>query len=245
MISGALASICYPSRAASPAVDSPEDIAAYIESRTLPYPSQLEDDFAGRALKLGVESGVVLDVGTRVGITALKLLWQNENLYSIGIDRCGTMIEQARATAQAWELGERAMFNVGDPRKMRFKTGYFDLVISDSSMHRYDDATAVLREIHRVLKPKGALLIRDFRRPNRFRMAKQIREHATRFGNGMTRQIETAVKASYTETEFLKMIHDAQLPGTQLVATDPNYITIERRGETDPNSWILTREQYR
>jgi len=245
MISDALASICYSSRAEVPFQDSIEGVAAFIESRTLPYPSQLEDTFAARALKLGVESGMVLDVGTRVGLTALKLLWQNENFYSIGIDSSGPMIEHARATALAWELGERAVFQVGDPRKMRFKTAYFDLVISDSTLHRFDDAGAVVREIQRVLKPKGALLIRDFRRPNRFRMAMHIREHSARFGDAMHRQIETAIRAAYTEAELMRIVHDAQLRGVQMVDTDPNYITMERRGETDPGSWIIAREQYR
>jgi SAM-dependent methyltransferase len=188
---------------------------------------------------------MVLDVGTRVGLNALKLLWGNENFYSIGIDSSGPMIEHARATAQAWDLGERAVFQVGDPRKMRFKTGYFDLVISDSVLHRFDDATSVFREIHRVLKPRGALLIRDFRRPNRFRMARHIREHSARFGDAMYRQIDAAIRAAYTEAEFLRIVHDAQLPGTQILESDPNYITIERRGETDPGSWIIAREQYR
>jgi ubiquinone/menaquinone biosynthesis C-methylase UbiE len=155
------------------------------------------------------------------------------------------MIEHARATAMAWELGERAVFQVGDARKMRFKTAYFDLVISDSTLHRFDDAGAVFREIQRVLKPKGALLIRDFRRPNRFRMAKHIREHSACFGNAMHRQIETAIRAAYTEAELMRIVHDAQLRGIQMVETDPNYITIERRGETDPGSWIIAREQYR
>jgi len=245
MISGAIASLCYPSRTAAPSQESIEDVSAFIESRTLAYPAQLETDFASRALKLGVESGMVLDVGTRVGLVALKLLWQNENFYSIGIDRSGPMIEQARRTAEAWELGERAVFQVGDPRNMRFKAGYFDLVISDSTLYRFDDANAILREVRRVLKPKGALLIRDFRRPNRFRMAAHIRELGARFGEAMRRQIETAVRSGYTEAEFMRMVHDAQLPGIQMIETDPNYITIERRGETDPGSWIIAREQYR
>jgi hypothetical protein len=43
----------------------------------------------------------------------------------------------------------------------------------------------------------------------------------------------------------MRIVHDAQLRGIQMVETDPNYITIERRGETDPGSWIIAREQYR
>jgi len=245
MIIDAIANICYPSRADSSFQESPEDITEFIQSRTLPYPSQLEDDFARRALNLGVEYGMVLDVGTRVGLAALKLLWQNENFYSIGIDSSGPMIEHARATAQAWELGERAVFQVGDARKMRFKTAYFDLVISDSTLHRFDDAGAVVREIQRVLKPKGALLIRDFRRPNRFRMSKHIREHSTRFGDTMHRQIEAAIRAAYTKAELMRIVHDAHLQGIHMIDTNPNYIMIERRGETDPGSWIIAREQYR
>jgi 2-polyprenyl-3-methyl-5-hydroxy-6-metoxy-1,4-benzoquinol methylase len=114
MITDAIASICYPPRTDSSFQESLDDINTFIESRTLPYPTQLEDDFAGRALKLGVESGMVLDVGTRVGLAALKLLWQNENFYSIGIDSSGPMIEHARATALALgHLAQRSPERLG------------------------------------------------------------------------------------------------------------------------------------
>src|SRR5262245_50173180 len=105
---------------------SNQDILAFIESRALAYPSKLEDEFVQRALNLGVESGMVLDVGTQVGLIPLKLLWQNENFYAIGMDESGSMVERARDTANAWGLGDRAFFQVGDARRMRFKTAYFD-----------------------------------------------------------------------------------------------------------------------
>jgi hypothetical protein len=76
-------------------------------------------------------------------------------------------------------------------------------------------------------------------------MSKHIREHSARFGNAMHRQIETAIRAAYTEAELMRIVNDAHLQGIQMVETDPNYITIERRGETDLGSWIIAREQYR
>src|SRR5215470_13271773 len=121
----------HPSRIAHHGEDSAEDVQAFIESRSLEYPSQLEEDFVKRALNLGVESGMILDVGTRAGLIPLKILWQNENFYAIGMDRSTAMIERARETAEAWSLSERAFFQVGDARNMRFKEAYFDLVISD------------------------------------------------------------------------------------------------------------------
>jgi hypothetical protein len=76
-------------------------------------------------------------------------------------------------------------------------------------------------------------------------MSKHIREHSARFGKVMHRQIETAIRAAYTEAELMRIVHDAHLQGIHTVDTDRNYITIERRGETDPGSWIIAREQYR
>src|SRR5437870_300019 len=164
--------LTYPPRVESSELETPEELEAFIDSRALEYPTKMEDNFVQRALALGVEGGMILDVGTRVGLIPLKILWQNENFYAIGLDKSGAMIERARETATAWDLGERAFFQVGDARKMRLKTAYFDLVVSDSSLHVFDDPLSVLTEINRVLKPKGGLLIRDFERPSRFDMRK-------------------------------------------------------------------------
>src|SRR5215510_11758105 len=112
----------HPPRQESPELETPEAIDAFIDSRALEYQTKLEDDFVQRALALGVDGGMILDVGTRVGLIVLKVLWQNENFYAIGMDKSAAMIDRARETAQAWELGDRAFFQVGDARKMRLKT---------------------------------------------------------------------------------------------------------------------------
>src|SRR5205809_7979464 len=107
------------------------------------------------------------------------------------------MIERARETATAWELGERAFFQVGDARRMRFQTAYFDLVVSDSSLHVFNDPASVLAEINRVLKPKRALLIRDFERPRRFEMSRRIAECSARYGSRLPPHSETAMPAAF------------------------------------------------
>jgi len=245
MIAGGLSRLWRPPRIDRPDEDSPEDIQAFIESRALEYPSRLEDDFVKRALGLGVESGMVLEVGARTGLVSLKILWQNENFYAIGIDRSTALIERARETAAAWGLGDRAFFQVGDARNLRLKANYFDLVVSDSMLHRFDDAAAVLGEIGRVLKSKGALLIRDFRRPVRWTFARAVDRQAARYGAAMRPQLEAAICAAYTPAEMLEAVRAAGLSGVQVIDDSPDHIMIERRGETDPNSWVVAREQYR
>ena len=236
--------LTHTARIESPELETPEQIDAFIDSRALEYPAKLEDDFVQRALGLGVEGGMILDVGTRVGLIPLKILWQNENFYAIGMDRSGTMIERARETATAWGLSERAFFQMGDARKMRLKTAYFDLVISDSSLHAFDDAVSVLAEINRVLKPKGAFLIRDLQRPSRFDMRRKIDEHCARHGSRMRQHIETALRAAFTRMEIEDMVRASGLERVRVSEIDDHHLIIERTGESDPNSWIKAREQY-
>jgi len=178
-----------------------------------------------------------------VGLISLKMLWQNENLYAIGLDQSGAMIDRARETAAAWGLGELAFFQVGDARRMRLKTAYFDLVVSDSTLHGFDDPVSVLREINRVLKPRGALLIRDLQRPSRFQMKQKIEQHAGRYGDRMLNHVSIALRAAFTRDEIEGFVRAAGLERVRFESTD-DHLLIERTGESDPNSWITAREQY-
>jgi ubiquinone/menaquinone biosynthesis C-methylase UbiE len=54
-------------------------------------------------------------------------------------------------------------FLVGDVASMPFPEGSFDLVVSTLSMHHWDDPTAGLAEIDRVLRPGARALVWDFR----------------------------------------------------------------------------------
>jgi ubiquinone/menaquinone biosynthesis C-methylase UbiE len=239
-----ISALTHPARVQSRELETPESIDAFIDSRALEYPTRIEDDFVQRALGLGLESGMILDVGTRVGLIALKMLWQNENFYAIGMDTSGLLIERARATAEAWDLGDRAFFQVGDARKMRFKTAYFDLVISDSTLHVFDDPAAVLREVQRVLKPKGALLIRELQRPSRFQMSRTIEQFSALHGSRMREHIDAALRAGFTRPELDALIKHSGLERARILESNDHHLLVERSGETDPNSWIKVREQY-
>jgi ubiquinone/menaquinone biosynthesis C-methylase UbiE len=233
----------HPPRGEASELETAEQIDAFVDSRALEYATQVEDEFVHRALALGVDGGMILDVGTRVGLIPLKMLWQNENFYAIGMDRSSIMIDRARETAAAWDLGDRAFFQVGDARKMRLKTGYFDLVISDTTLHVFDDPLSVLQEINRVLKPRGGLLIRELRRPSRLKMQQSIEEHTARYGSRMRPHVESALRAAFTRSEMDDLLHASALERVRLIE-DNHHFLLERSGESDPNSWIKAREQY-
>ena len=61
----------------------------------------------------------------------------------------------------------------------------------------------------------------------------------------MRPQLEHAIQAAYTPEEIRQILQESGLTGVRVDDSDPDYFFLERQGETDPGSWVTTREQYR
>jgi SAM-dependent methyltransferase len=101
-----------------------------------------------------VRSKRILDVGCAAG--ALTALMADAGADVVGIDVSEEMVEIARR-----DLGGRAEFRVADVgRPMPFLADEsFDIVTASLVLHYLRDWGVPLRELHRVLRPDGALLI--------------------------------------------------------------------------------------
>ncbi|MPZ53941.1 MAG: methyltransferase domain-containing protein [Acidimicrobiia bacterium] len=106
----------------------------------------------------------VLEVGCGPGHLSIELA-RRHGLDMTGLDLDPAMIERARANAdRAGNGSEHApSFSVGDASSLPYPDGSFDVVVSTLSMHHWDDATAGLAEIERVLRPDGRAVVWDFR----------------------------------------------------------------------------------
>jgi len=82
-----------------------------------------------------------------------------ENLY--GLDRSRYLIQKAKLDAK--KNGILCKFREGDARKLPYKSDFFDFVMVLGNSFGYfesiNDDVQVLKEIHRVLKPWGKLVI--------------------------------------------------------------------------------------
>ena len=95
-----------------------------------------------RALDLGCGTGIILDrlaerYGTAVGLDV------SEEMLAGYAPRPGHAVALAR----------------GDMARLPFAAGSFDLVLCRSALHHMDDEVGVLREIARVLAPRGRLVL--------------------------------------------------------------------------------------
>lgn len=99
----------------------------------------------------------VLDVGCGTGPVIELLSKKYPEKHFVGLDITPAMIE----VAQSKKL-PNAEFIVGDAENLPFGDGGFDAVLCANSFHHYPNPGAFLREAHRVLRPGGKLILRDY-----------------------------------------------------------------------------------
>ena len=101
-----------------------------------------------------LDSGKILDVGC--GNANLFGLLEDGKYELYGVDFSQNMIEEAER-----KCGNKATFRVADAENLPFDENSFDIIVCNASFHHYIHPQTVLKEMHRVLKKGGRLLIGD------------------------------------------------------------------------------------
>lgn len=76
---------------------------------------------------------------------------------AIGVDRSTSLVAEARRRHAT--CGLPLEFEIGDAMHLRWPDGFFDACYADRVLQHLSDADGVLRELHRVLKPEGRIVV--------------------------------------------------------------------------------------
>jgi ubiquinone/menaquinone biosynthesis C-methylase UbiE len=130
------------------------------------------DQFHGRGLEATEElaslvavskENHLLDVGSGIGGPA-RYLARRFGCRVTGIDLTAEFCEVARHLTKLLGMQERVRFEEGDAAAMPFEDATFDGAYSMNVSMNSADKAALYREIHRVLKPGGWLILSELAR---------------------------------------------------------------------------------
>lgn len=108
------------------------------------------------------ESASVLEAGCGTGVITRALARKRHFSGNIiGIDQSPAFIEAARKFAAREKIDGRARFQVCDAHRLDFEDKTFDIAIAHTLVSHVTDPVSVIRELSRVLRDDGALVIFD------------------------------------------------------------------------------------
>lgn len=206
-------------------MDSPKDAEAYDAMDH----TEVNIAFVERVLELGAKGGRFLDVGTGPAAIPIMLAQRLPTVEVIGIDLSVSMLELGKFHIVEAGLTERITLRQTDAKDLPYPGEYFDGVISNSIIHHIPDPLPMLREISRVIRPDGLILIRDLIRPKTRETALELVE---RYADGATsyqsKLFYDSFLAAFTISEVEGMLAQANLPGTVVVQSSDRHWSIER-----------------
>jgi demethylmenaquinone methyltransferase / 2-methoxy-6-polyprenyl-1,4-benzoquinol methylase len=139
-------------------------------------------DFLNHFLSLGIDTlwrrkairelrtirpKLILDVATGTGDFAVEALRLHPDKV-IGIDISEGMLEMGRRKMVKRGLGSRIELRCADSEKLPFEENKFDAIIVAFGVRNFENLGTGLREMLRVLKPGGKVVILEFSKPTAF-----------------------------------------------------------------------------
>jgi demethylmenaquinone methyltransferase/2-methoxy-6-polyprenyl-1,4-benzoquinol methylase len=139
-------------------------------------------DFLNHFLSLGIDKGwrkkaikeagtvnpqKILDVATGTADLAIAAATLNPQ-HITGIDIANQMLEVGRKKIQERNLSDKITLHTGDSESIKFTEGEFDVVTCAYGVRNFEHLEIGLKEMCRVLRPGGKVVILEFSHPTLF-----------------------------------------------------------------------------
>ncbi|TCL55247.1 methyltransferase family protein [Kineothrix alysoides] len=155
----------------------------------------------------GIKGGDVLEVGPGPGYVGLELAAKLHPASLTGCEISPAMLRFAEKNAA--EYGIPARYVLGNCMNMPFEDESFDTVISNGSLHEWENPIRAFDEIFRVLRAGGRYCITDLRRD--VHPLKKAMVYFSTQPKEMRPGFITSLNAAYTTFEITELLRHSNL----------------------------------
>ena len=186
--------------------------------------------FAQRASELGPAiSARVLDAGTGTARIPILLCSKRPQWQVFGVDLAKNMLQIGSQHVEQAGLQHQIRLELVDAKQLPYQDGYFDMVVSNSLVHHLPEALPFFLEVSRLLKPNGAILIRDLIRPlDQETMNGLVDSIGTEYDAHQKKLFRDSLNAAFTLDEVNQLVSQAGLQGLTVYQSSDRHWTAER-----------------
>lgn len=105
----------------------------------------------------------IVDLGTGPGLLSIEICRLLPQAKIIGVDLSSEMLDIARKNAHEAGVSDYET-RLGRAEEMPIESDSVNLVVTQSSLHEWENPQKGFSEIFRVLKPGGGLILKDYNR---------------------------------------------------------------------------------
>ena len=193
---------------------------------------EVDQAFVDRIIALGAESGHFLDVGTGPAQIPILLAQRCPHIQITAIDLSREMLKIAKKHVADNSLTDRITLELVDAKSLPYPDDTFDGLISNSIVHHIHDSLRALKEMGRVMKPTGVVLIRDLIRPETPEAAQAfVDKYAAEDTPIQQKLYYESFLAAFTIAEVEQMLIQVDIPGAVVVQSSDRHWSIERAAE--------------
>lgn len=152
------------------------------------------------ALTGASDSDRVVDVACGPGFLTMAFAERCADVF--GVDATEKLLSSARHEAVRRKL-DNVTFVLGDANQLALQDGSFDVASCRAAFHHFPEPAAVLRELQRVLRPGGRILIAD--------MFASAEPEKAAYHNRIERLCDPTHTRALAHAEFEQLFRDAGL----------------------------------
>jgi ubiquinone/menaquinone biosynthesis C-methylase UbiE len=188
--------------------------------------------FAADVIALDPLAVKVLDAGTGTARIPILMCQQRPQYLITGIDLAQSMLIIAQRNVEAAQLTQRIKLERVDSKRTPYPDLEFDLLISNSLVHHLPDPLSFFGEIKRLVKPGGAILIRDLIRPESDLIVNElVTKIGVNYDDRQQQLFHDSLKAALTLAEVRDLIDRVGLPEVDLAQSSDLHWTISRKNQ--------------